>query len=408
MPPLRRVSATSFLLGATLLSFFLMSVSPAQADEAHERALEARVRALELDVQRLEAHLNGSSAAPTPAAHLSARSATAAPKRVRIEAAAADPAAPGSHEQPSHAGETPTTTPPAASPAATTPSVEAPKPDSSPQETFVFRDNSVTLRPLHLEASTEFGYVHGDGFLQTDRVFTSTSAVRLGLLDWLEFNATVPAFTATRTRGTGPFRTQSQEVGGLGDVLLQVNARVHEQTENTPGVVISLGTLLPTGPAPYDFSRYQPNPAASAYNPNPTNLNAAYFSRGAWGAVANLQLYKTLDPVILFAGVGARYLLPQSVQGHTVQAGVIYTYNIGLSLALSEKSTLGFQVAGEYENKLVVDQHAVPQTNLEPVVVRVSLIQRIFAQTWLEPALTAGLTNSAPGLGLSVGLRRRF
>jgi len=50
----------------------------------------------------------------------------------------------------------------------------------------------------------------------------------------------------------------------------------------------------------------------------------------------------------------------------------------------------------------------VPQTNLEPVVARVSLIQRIFAQTWLEPALTAGLTNTAPGFGLSVGVRRRF
>ncbi len=289
------------------------------------------------------------------------------------------------------------------------PSVEtATKPDADPQETFVFRDNSVTLRPWRLEASTEFGYVHADGFLQTDRAFTSVTSVRLGVLNWLEFDATLPAFTATRTRGTGPFRTQSREVGGLGDALIQANARVHEQTENTPGVVISLGALLPTGPAPYDFSRYQPNPAIPAYNPNPTDLNAAYFSHGAWGAIGNLQLYKTLDPLILFAGLGARYLFSQRVQGHMVQAGVIYTYNLGFSLALSEKSTLGFQVAGDYENTLVVDHHAVPQTNLEPVVARVSLIQRIFAQTWLEPALTAGLTNTAPGFGLSVGVRRRF
>ena len=311
-------------------------------------------------------------------------------------------------DQQSHAQEDPAgvaSSPPAAAPS---PSLEASKPDADPQETFVFRDNSVTLRPWRLEASTEFGYVHGDGFLQTDRAFTSVTSVRLGVLDGLEFNATLPAFTATRTRGTGPFRTQSREVGGFGDALLQANARVHEQTEGTPGVVISIGALLPTGPAPYDFSRYQPNPAARGYNPNPTDLNAAYFSRGAWGAVGNLQAYKTIDPLILFAGLGARYLFAQGVQGHMAQAGVIYTYNLGFSLALSEKSTLGFQVAGDYENKLVIDHHAVPQTNLEPAVARVSLIQRIFAQTWLEPALTAGLTNAAPGFGLSVGLRRRF
>ncbi len=326
----------------------------------------------------------------------------------RIETVTAEPPVAIAKDQPSRTQENSAeaaTPPPAAAPP---PSLNALKPDADPQETFVFRDNSVTLRPWRLEASTEFGYVHGDGFLQTDRAFTSVTSVRLGVLNWLEFDATLPAFTATRTRGTGPFRTQSREVGGFGDALLQANARVHEQTENTPGVVISFGALLPTGPAPYDFSHYQPNPAVLAYNPNPTDLNAAYFSRGAWGAVGNLQLYKTVDPLILFAGLGARYLFSQGVQGHVVQAGVIYTYNLGFSLALSEKSTLGFQVAGDYENKLVVDHHAVPQTNLEPAVARVSLIQRIFAQTWLEPALTAGLTNTAPGFGLSVGVRRRF
>lgn len=299
-------------------------------------------------------------------------------------------------------------TPASAEAGATAPSLGAPKPNSAPQETFVFRENSVTLRPWHFEASTELGYVHGDGFLQTDRALTSTTALRLGILDWLELNATIPAFSSTRTRGTGPFRTESKEVGGLGDILLQANARVHEQTEDTPGLVLSLGALLPTGPAPYDFSHYQPNPAAIAYNPNPTDIHAAYFSRGTWGVAGNLQVYKTVDPVILFAGAGVRYLLPQSVQGHTVQAGVIYTYNLGFSLALSEKSTLGFQVAGSYQDKLVVDGHGVPQSNLEPVVARVSLIQRIFPQTWLEPALAAGLTSNAPGLELSLGLRHRF
>lgn len=374
---------------------------PAQADEAHEQALELRVRTLELEVQRLLAHQSGGR---PPAASTVTRART----HPRIETVTADPPVATDKDQPGRAPESPAdaaSPPPAAAPP---PSLETSKPDADPQETFVFRDNSVTLRPWRLEASTEFGYVHGDGFLQTDRAFTSVTSVRLGVLNWLEFDATLPAFTATRTRGTGPFRTQTREVGGLGDALIQANARVHEQTENTPGVVISLGALLPTGPAPYDFSRYQPNPAIPAYNPNPTDLNAAYFSRGAWGAVGNLQLYKTVDPLILFAGLGARYLFSQRVQGHMVQAGVIYTYNLGFSLALSEKSTLGFQVAGDYENTLVVDHHAVPQTNLEPVVARVSLIQRIFAQTWLEPALTAGLTNTAPGFGLSVGVRRRF
>ncbi|MDQ2805225.1 MAG: hypothetical protein M3Y41_22070 [Pseudomonadota bacterium] len=297
---------------------------------------------------------------------------------------------------------------PGATPTGSPPSVGVGRPSDAPQETFVFRENAVTLQPRRAEISTEVGYVHSNGFLQSDRAFTSATSLRLGLLDWLELNATVPAFATTRTRGIGPFQTQSREVSGLGDVLLQANARVHEQTAVTPGVVVSLGALLPTGAQPYDFRTYQPNPSLPAYRPDPTDLSAAYFSRGAGGVVTNLQFYKTVDPLILFFGAGVRRLFTQRAQGHDVQPGLIYTYNFGFSFALSEKSTLGLQVIGSYENKLAVDGRAVPQSDLEPVVVRVSLIQRIFPQTWLEPALTAGLTSNAPGLGIALGVRHRF
>jgi len=85
-----------------------------------------------------------------------------------------------------------------------------------------------------------------------------------------------------------------------------------------------------------------------------------------------------------------------------------YTYNLGFSFALSEKSTLGLQINGSYASKLLVDKRRVPASELEPVVVRTSLVQRVFANTFIEPELTAGLTNNAPNLGLAVGLRHRF
>lgn len=272
----------------------------------------------------------------------------------------------------------------------------------------MFRDNAVTLRPRRLEASTEVSYARGDGFLQTDRAVTSTTSLRVGVLDWLELNATVPAYTSWRTRGVGPFRSQTRAANGLGDVLVQGNARLHEQTASLPGVVLSAGVLLPTGAAPYNFDRFQPDPNARGYNPNPTNLNAAYFSRGAWGVVTNLQVYKTIDPIIVFFGIGTRHLFPQNVDGRTVQAGTTFTYNVGFSLALSEKSTLGFQIAGAYQGKLNVDGRSVPQSDIEPVTARVSVIQRVFENTWIEPSLTAGLTNNSPRFGLGVGLRHRF
>jgi len=282
------------------------------------------------------------------------------------------------------------------------------KPADAPQEAFVFRQNAVTLRPRSLEADLDFGYVRSNGFLQTDRAALVTASVRVGILDWLEANVTVPAFATSRTRSVGPFRTRTRQVSGVGDVVVQANARIHEQTADTPGAVVSLGTLLPTGANPYDFSNYQPDSRAIGYNPNPTNLNAAYLSRGAWGIVTHLEFYKTIDPVIVFFGVGANYLFPQTVAGHEVRAGVTYNYNMGLSLALSDKSTLGLQVEGAYQDRLNVDRRPVPQSDLEPVVVRVSVIQRLFEGSWIEPSFAAGLSANAPGLALNVGLRHRF
>lgn len=366
-------------------------IQGAIANEARERLLETRIRSLEHRLEELETRLDGQGhKRPVKSPELTPPSTAAAQSPKASDPARADPKV---------------ATAPAASPP---PGVEADARAETPQETFVFRENSVTLKPRHFEISTEADYSRANGLLQTDRAFSSATSMRLGILDWLEGSVTIPAFTSSRTRGIGPFRTQTKEVSGLGDVLLQANARLHEQTAETPGIVLSLGTLLPTGPHPYDFATYQPNPSLRGYNPNPTDRNAAYLSRGAWGLATNLQFYKTVDPVILFFGAGLRYFFPQEVSAHTVQGGPIYSYNMGFSFALSEKSTLGFQLSGSYESRLSVDRRLVPQSEVEPVSVRISLIQRIFSATWIEPSFGAGLTQDAPNLDIGLGIRHRF
>ena len=272
----------------------------------------------------------------------------------------------------------------------------------------MFRENAVTLKPAKIELSSQFAYVRGNGFLQTDRAFVSTTALRIGVLDWLELGATAPVYEATRTRGVGPFASRAETASGFGDIGLQANIRLRDQTAAAPGVVLSLGGVLPTGVSPYRFTFYQPDRGRPLYNPNPVNSNGNYLSRGIAGVTGNLQFYKTLDPVIVFFGAGVQYYLSDRIGGHEVQPGQSYSYNAGLSFALSEKSTLGLQVNGAYSTKLIVDHRRVPESQLEPISVRVSLVQRVFAGTYLEPEFSAGLTNNAPSAALAVGLRHRF
>ena len=369
------------------------------ASEERERALEERVHYLERRLERLEVRFerpnltrHGRTAAAVPAAVLPApglpQNRAAASSEVANSRPYADAKAGASLDSASRPG--------------------TGKANDAAQETFIFRENSVTLKPTRIEASTQFAYIRANGFLQTDRAFASTSSLRVGVFDWMEVGVTVPFFSATRSRIVGPFASQEQTVRGLGDIGLQASMRVHEQTENTPGVVLSVGGILPTGVSPYRFAFYQPNRDQRGYNPNPTNLNGNYLSRGVSGITGNLQLYKTLDPVIVFLGGGVQHFFDARINSHTVQPGMTYTYNLGFSFALSEKSTLGLQINGSYADKLLVDKHRVPASELEPVVVRTSLVQRVFADTFIEPELTVGLTNNAPNLGLAMGLRHRF
>jgi len=399
---LRGLAAGPYLQLLVALAFYqatLGSQVAYGASEERERALEERVRYLERRLERLEARFER----PNSTRH--GRPAAAVPAVMSPASSLPQNRAPASSEgadSPPHFD---------AKAVASWDTVSRPgtgRPNDAAQETFVFRENTVTLKPARIEASTQFAYIRANGFLQTDRAFASTSALRVGVFDWMEVGVTVPVFSATRSRLVGPFASQEQTVRGLGDIGLQASMRVHEQTEGTPGVVLSVGGILPTGISPYRFAFYQPNRDQRAYNPNPTDLNGNYLSRGVGGITGNLQLYKTLDPVIVFLGGGVQHFFDARINSHTVQPGMTYTYNLGFSFALSEKSTLGLQINGSYASNLLVDKRRVPASELEPVVVRTSLVQRIFANTFIEPELTAGLTNNAPNLGLAMGLRHRF
>lgn len=281
-------------------------------------------------------------------------------------------------------------------------------PGDTPQELAVLRQNSVTLKANKFEISTEAAYVSRHSPLQTDRTFLSTTTIRYGVLDWLELSATAPFGLSDRTTRTGPGTAVAKDVRGFGDLLLQANARIFEQTRDLPGVVISLGAFAPTGPSPYDFSRYGLDRPGSAPTPNPRNPLSNFFSTGAWGARTNLQFYKTVDPMILFCGAGVDYLFPQRIAGFAVDNPLRFNYNFGVSFAASDKTTLGFSVNGSYDEPLQVNNRKVFDSSGEPIFARLSVIQRMYNNVYVEPAVAIGLTPDVPNVALEVGVRAQF
>jgi len=385
---LAAASAAALLFGAPQVSY-------AQAPTAKERALEKRVQYLETRLERLESRLSAGEAGSSGGKGSKAGAGTPRSK----------PDASAKAESETTQGGTAATPPPP-------PQVGVGEAGDAPQELQVLRDNSVMLKPRGGEISTKVGYSPRKGFTQSDRSVLANTSVRYGVFDWLELGVNVPYGFSTRSSTLSPTRVVTKQIMDWGDVTVQANARVLEQTDTLPGTVVSLGAIFPTGPRPYDWTNYSLSTSGSggvsASTPNPNDPFTAFFSRAAWGLKSNLQFYKTVDPIILFWGGGVDYLFSQHINGYNVQNGLRYNYNFGFSFAASEKTTLGFSINGSFQDNLLVNGSKVVGSIGEPIFARLSLIQRIGKDFFLEPSFSFGLNTYAPDYVIALGVRDRF
>jgi hypothetical protein len=400
------------------VAFWLLpgTVSAESSLPPREAALEARVKALENRIMLLEKQLNGAGA--------SVHGAPERRRKVQVARPTAkfpgEPAASGASPflQPPaatpvaavEAASTPTTPPPARSPAPQADKLppearaeDKPAGDRSeiPQEFFVFRENAVTLRANRSEAAAGLGYLRNVGVLQKDHALVADVSLRHGLFDWLEVFALVPAQFGER-QTLFPGRVLARQTPGIGDIVLGGTGQLRGQSADWPGAALTATAILPTGQSPYQFG------SGYLLGTNPTNPLEFRRSLGTWGFRSVLQMYKTVDPLVIFAGAGVEHRFPVRLAGHEVDVGTFLLYNAGFSLAFSEKTTLGLQFSGAVQPALRVDGRPITGTDQEPVLVRLVLIQRIAHDWWLEPSLAAGLTNEAPNAVISLGVRTRF
>lgn len=273
--------------------------------------------------------------------------------------------------------------------------------DLTPSEFSVFRDNAATLASQKFEAAVGFSYTKRSALFQSDRSGGAFAELRYGIFDGVELSLNAPIFYNKRVTQIGPDNLAGI-VNGVGDVSAKLSANIFKETADLPGVVATVGLVAPTGASPLKFSStYQAGDV-------PFDILKNYGSRGAWGTSGNLQIYKTLDPIIIFAGIGFDHTFDTNFQGYHVNWGERFNYNAGFAFAVNEKTTIGFQVNGAVQNQMHVNGVKSPATKSEPITARVVVVQRIFKDTYLEPSVGFALSNDAPDVTLGVTLRRRF
>jgi hypothetical protein len=367
-------------IGSIALSLLLgggaIPTAAAQTD-AERAALLERIRLLEQRLEQLER---------TPAQR-PARAAASRPPAPAAAAAAAPLASPAPPPAP-------------AEPAAR---LRDPREDEIPQEAFVFRDQAVTLRPGKAELSLDLGYLRDRRAVSSDRSGSAVLTGRVGLLDGVEASVTVPFFIATRSFEFSPTFVTDRETRAMGDVTAQVNIRGWGEREYRPGAVFTAALVTPTGPSPFV------NPEQGITSQQvPVDITQFISTRAAWALRGGVQMFKTVDPLVIFGGIAYEYAFPVEQSGITFRPGWRISYNAGVSFALSDRSTLGFTFIGNYTAALQANSIQYRATASEAAVFRLSLVQRLAQGLWIEPSLGMGLVSESPNVQVGLGLRYRF
>lgn len=281
--------------------------------------------------------------------------------------------------------------------------VRDPQDQDIPQEAFIFRDQAVTLRPGRVEASLDLGYLRDRRTVSSDRSGSAVLTGRIGLVEAVEASIAVPFFQSTRTFERSVSSISDRETRGVGDVAAQVNILGWGERPSWPGAVFTAAVITPTGPSPFI------NPIRGINAEQiPVDITQLISTRATWALRGGVQFFKTVDPLVLFGGASYEHAFPLEQSGITFQPGWRVNYNAGLSFALSERSTLGFTFLGNYTAALKANAISYRTTASEAAVLRLSLVQRLGANFWMEPALAFGLVSDSPNLQLGLGLRYRF
>jgi hypothetical protein len=266
----------------------------------------------------------------------------------------------------------------------------------------VIRDSVVTVKKGGIDVSSKLDYVRSSSSLQFSRALISSNSIRYGLLPGVEISMSIPGYYSSRETQVGPSDYINKRILVLGDVSAQVTATLMQETLQYPGLSGYVSVSAPTGPDPYWVDPGQ--------SPFPVPVNPFYFtqSAGHWGGTVGATVAKTLEPIIVYAGVSYTHFLARDFAGSSIQPGDRFGYRMGFGLAVSERTTLGAALQGGITKDLVMDGTVRRGLSTESVLLTLALTQRLPMNFYVEPSVTIGMTSDAPSSTVSLAVRKSF
>ncbi len=224
----------------------------------------------------------------------------------------------------------------------------------------------------------------------TQRLMLIPLDVRYGVSDTLQAFLDVP-FGWSNTQDSYAGHDEFANSTGIGDLTQGVSWLIHKGNgcSYSPDVIATFAYTAPTA----DVS-----PLQGILEP-PNALLGQGFWYGSW----NVLVVHTVDPVVLFYGLGSRHGISREYHGYNILPGDQYSYRFGLGFAVNEKVTLSAIVNGSYITEPKLNGRNVEGLALEPISMRfAATVARPTCMRFWEPFVEIGMTSDAPNVRLGM------
>jgi hypothetical protein len=236
------------------------------------------------------------------------------------------------------------------------------------------------------------------GDLANDRLRTRSlvvpNALRYGLTKRVQLYANIPWGYGNVELGN-PEREINEDFFNLGDVGAGINYLLREG--DGPGcsdVIATVGFNAPTGEEPFAISSI--------------TTTGATLGTGFWTFSTDLLCVKSIDPVVLFTGVGYRHFFSRQFFGGELAPGEEFNYVFGAGFAINDTVTLSTTFRGAYLSETEFDDRGLPGSEIEPFTLRFAVTSTCGDCRIIEPFVTAGLNDDAPEAQFGVVFTRTY
>lgn len=180
---------------------------------------------------------------------------------------------------------------------------------------------------------------------------------------------------------------------GIGDVSAGFSYLLCSHEDKGVDWILNTGFTAPTGTSPFG-------------NFNAIN-NFASLGQGFWAINANLNWVRSIDPCVLFGGVGWSHEFDSEEMGFNINPGEIFTYQFGMGFAVNDNITLSTLFQGQWQERFQVDDVTIPNSSQEPFSIRMEMTIVYSKRCIIEPFVRFGLDVDAPQADFGVVITRR-